>query len=698
MDVEEVTKLYSRLKEDVYSYFYPDAYLLNQENNINQFNVSRKNGWRHFIDGGEVIKNTENYCCKYTFDYEYNVSKETKKLTFNSYNDSSGLNLLDFVNSVLNGDSKIFVKVENLNFYDARKYLFEVVEILVKDSVIDAIFLQVLKKYFHKIKRIEFRRCTIKKECNLNSIDAETDIAFHNTIIENSRSLNDCASDIYMLRASIKQIFPITIKSKKILINFLSQENYIDLKLLFLECNFPNLIFFQVDPEVYYDNYSFEDAFTYLPDSAPNLEEIYIEGKIRDLKFLTKFKYLINCNILSIQDEASYYANITNRKEKEKILERNKYQYEVKKILFPYLEDKFIISELERTRLLRLSHFLSTLSYTEEDKRIFKEKDIIRALTNKNINAQIEYYFECYFDTLRLKRQFFERKRILWDEERYRFFGKYLCQYNPTLEILQDNKKSILLSKSFLFASNGLPIIFIGRQGRPMTKEKATALMHEAEMLGIQPESAYEFQFKTLTNFFKEFSKEIDQPILADELNNIIYDKVYSFITGNEFLTYGSEGKRISYAFDTCKRAQERLDNIIDKINKTKKLLVEIIRENYNSFVVEEKAFMFFDYIKTYCSSEEAAVAFYDDYYNCVKAEVQNNKMTNFKTVYKILVSDPKCVLKSINSKTNGLYSKYCNYIKAFIKIKQLVGENLYNGYDKAYINPEDIRKLALHL
>ena len=45
-----------------------------------------------------------------------------------------------------------------------------------------------------------------------------------------------------------------------------------------------------------------------------------IEGKVRDLKFLTKFRYLISCGFLSIYDDFGLgYANVTDRKERETI-------------------------------------------------------------------------------------------------------------------------------------------------------------------------------------------------------------------------------------------------------------------------------------------------------------------------------------------------------------------------------------------
>lgn len=666
----EIERLYNRLNNDVFTHFYPDAYLLNQEGDINQFNTFKKKGWKYYIDGGRVIKKTKDYIGNYPFDFKNNKSRLKRSLSFCSYSGSAGLNLLNFINSVLNGDPEIFVKVENLNFYDARKYLLEVVDISINDSTIDEMFFQILKRYFHKVERINFNNCTIKKECNLNNINA--DIKLEHTIIENCRSLNDCIADICMIRCSINQMLPTTIKSKKLTIACLSKKNYVDLKMLFLKCNFPNLIYFKASPEIFYDTYSFEDAFTYLPDSAPNLEEITIQGKVRDLNFLTKFKYLISCSVLSIYDDMDLrYANITDRKEREKIFKKNRYQYEIRKILFPSLEDKFIITTLEEERILRLCHFLSTLSYTEEDKRIFVEKDIIKALINKSVDPNLEYYFECYYDTLRLKRQLFEKNNSLDYDEIYRFFGKYLCIYNPIKTLFQ-KEKQILQTKSFIFASNGMPIIFKKRGKYIRTIEEA-----KKKMSGIKNTefNLRDYTYQSFVSFLKEYSKEVKQEILVTDFIDMIEEQLHYIVKGKEFLDFGPAGKRVSYAFDTSKRAYQRMDDIEHKINKYKKLIADIIKDNYESFTVEEKAYMYYDK--------------FDMNIDETKKEIER-----FKNFYKTLVTDEESILENINLKTKNLYSKYRNYIEKFTKLKYIHG----NPYDHAYINPEDIKQLVLHL
>lgn len=667
MDIE---RLYNKLYHDVYIYFYPDIHLLNQEGDVNQFNTFNKKGWKYFLDGGRIIKATKNYNCSYDFDFKDNENLSKRILRFCSYNEPSGVNLLDFIKSVLNGDPKIFVKSENLICYDSKKYLFEVISIYVNDSVIDEMFFQVLKRYFHKVEKIRFNNCIIKRECNLNNVNAY--IELDHTIIENCRSLNDCKSDIYMIRSSISQISPTTIQSQKLTISCLSLKHYVDLKMLFLKCNFPNLISFKVDPETHYDTYSFEDAFTYLPYSAPNLEKIIIEGKVKNLNFLTKFKYLINCSVLSIYDDSSLrYANITDKKEREKIFERNKSLYEIKKILFPSLEDKYIITDLEEERILRLCHFLSTLSYTEEDKRVFTEKDIIKVLVSKTIDHNIEYYYECYYDTLRLKRQKAEEIYLNYNKM-YRFFGKYLCIYDPVKELFQKNKNQILQTKSYMFSSNGIPIVFKENVKPIRTMEEAKKKMSKVKNTEI---NVSDYEYQSFIEFLKKYSKEMKEPILVDDFIYLISEQLCYSVKGQDFLTFGSAGKRISYAFDANQRSYKRIYDIRYKVDRYKKLLVGTINDNYESFTIEEKAYI-------YCDKFDMRIS---------QTKEQKEK---FKTFYDILITDEESTLRSINLKTNGLYSKYRNYIRGFTKPEY----SFINPYNNVYVTQEDMKQLKLHL
>ena len=667
----EIERLYSRLSHDVFAHFYPDVYLLNQEGDINRFNTFQKKGWKYYVDGGRVIKKAKDYYCNYSFDFKGNEMTSKGALSFRSYSGSSGFHLLDFVNSVLNGNPDIFVKVDHLVTYDARKYLFDVVSIIVTDSVIDEMFFQMLKRYFHKIESLYFNNCVIKKECNLNHVSA--DIELDHTVIENCRSLNDCTANICMRRSSIRQISPTTIQSKKLTIACLSPEYSVDLKMLFLKCNFPNLISFEVDPEVHYDTYSFEDAFTYLPDSAPNLEEITIEGKVRNLNFLTKFKYLIRCSVLSIYDDMSLrYANITDKKEREKIFERNQYQYEIRKILFPTLEDQFIITELEEERILRLCHFLSTLSYTEEDKRIFKEKDVIQALATKSVDPDFEYYFQCYYDTLHPKRQLSEKEINLDREAKYRFFGEYLCIYDPIkpIKTLFQEEVKILKGQSFMFASNGMPIIFEERIKPIRTIEEAKKKMSKVQNTGL---NLKDYEYQLFIDFLKKYAQEMEEKISVSEFSDMIYDQLFYNVSGKDFLAFGPAGKRISYAFDANNRAYKRIYGMRHKLDDYKKLLAEVIRNNYDSFTVGEKAYLYYDKFDMNIAETQQEIA-------------------TFKSLYEALVTNEECTLESINLKTKGLYSKYRNYIRAFTKLEYV---SCSHG---AIIKPEDMKQLVFHL
>lgn len=83
-----------------------------------------QNLWENFIDGGLTVKHTEDYQACFTFDYESN-SKYKKFLSFSSYRGSAGVNLLDFIESVLNADSKTFKKIGNAEELCATFFKYE---------------------------------------------------------------------------------------------------------------------------------------------------------------------------------------------------------------------------------------------------------------------------------------------------------------------------------------------------------------------------------------------------------------------------------------------------------------------------------------------------------------------------------------------------------------------------------------------
>lgn len=643
-------EVYRRLYNDVCASIFEEPYLLNQEGDINTFNTFKKRN-KDFKDGGKVCKNNKNYCCYYSFDYEDRENKNKKCLFLRSYEGSTGMNLLDFINSVINSKEDAFVKIKDFVIKDARKYLFEIVEIKIFSSEIDDSFIKILKRYFHCLEKIEFKNCTIKKDCNFSKLKSE--IEFENCTIETIRSFNDCQFNIKLSKCQINTISPTTVNCKKMEIDKFSRKKCFDLKELFFKCNFPQLSELIIDKDSFHYTYSFEDAFTFLPYSAPNIERLFIRGKVKSLDFLTKFKHLVYFKIFSIEDDWGFgYANVTDGKERRKIFERNKKEYEIVKILDPYKDDECIIADLEAERILKLCHFLSLINYSKETEEIFKNKSVIDALLSQKISEDVNYYYDCYFDELVLRKQNEEYDIHFDTEEKFKISNNTLYLYD-----FFKGDKQIVKAVNFIYAANGIPIIFRNVRKKNRSIEEAKNKMDGIEIHNF---SLDECNKNLFIDFIKEF--DLDYSISIGSFIDAIQEVCGVKLSGKEFLTF-KEGKKLYYLFEMYNRLRKRIDDLENKQQKCMKLLEQLIVDNYKLFNVAEKAYLY--------------MHDYDD---------------ALSKIYNLIVKDEVEVLNSINLKTNGLYTKYHNYIKLFSQLQK----SCNNPYDEIEIKPEYIKRLSI--
>ena len=645
--------IYGKLSNDISSFSHSDVYILNQEGDINRQNTFEKpniKSFKYLIDGGMVIKHTKDYGCSYGYDLKSDSRiRGNRELNFTSFNGSSGLSLLDFIDSVIKGDPDIFTKMEDYVFYDIRKQLFEVVEIHVNDTIVDDMFIKTLKKYFPKLEKIRFYNCTIKSECNFSGIKQNLD--FSSSVIENIRSFNSCEANINIYGSKIIRISPAVINSQEIILRDLLHID-INIKELFLKCNFPDLESVQI--EVLKGNgnghtYSYENAFIYLPSSAPNLEKIIIFGKVRDLNFLTEFKYLYDFSILSSEDDmGSFLPGITSSVEREKIYERNKIQLEIEKILSPDDDEDSLLAKIELARIKKLSHFLSRISYNESD-NVFKNSDI-KSLAN-TVDPLVPYYYECWYDTLVYKKQP-SKKDYCLRPDIYHIYNNHLCVCNPSM-LYKIDKKQIVKAVPFIYAANGLPITFKSNFKPPRTKEEAKRFKDN-------------YSGNRSTNYeYERFIEELRKLSLEDKIMplsvflNRINEASYFYPTPDDFMKFGPAGRKIAYTLEADKRQDERCDYIETKVAKYISLYNKAIMNNYDSFTLEEKK------------------------------QIYNNGL-NSDVISKNDDID-KAVLESINSKTNGMYSKYLNYINGFQTLCAI------NPYDNLSVDTRDIKKMVLH-
>ena len=650
-EILKMNYIYGKLSNDISSFSHPDLYLLNQEGDINRQNTFEKpniKSFKYLIDGGRVIKKTKDYGCSYGYDLKSDSRiRGNRELSFISFNGAASINLLDFIDSVIKGDPDIFTKMEDYVFYDIRKQLFEVVEIHVNDTIVDDMFVKTLKKYFSKLEEIRFYNCTIKSECDFSRI--KQNLYFSSSVIENIRSFNGCEANININGSKIIKISPAVINSKEVILNNLFHSD-INIKELFLKCNFPNLKSVQIEVSKstsYGGAYSYEDAFIYLPFSAPNLEKIIIFGKVRDLNFLTEFKYLYDFSLLSSSDDMGMFLpSITSSVEREKIYERNKIQLEIEKILNPDDDEDVLLAKIELERIKKLSHFLSRISYNEADD-VFKNSDI-KSLAD-TIDPLVPYYYECWYDTLVYKKQPPKEDYCLRPDI-YHIYNNHLCVCNPSM-LYKVGKKQIVKAVPFIYAANGLPIVFKSSFKPPRSIEEAKRL------------KGYYSGNRSVN--YERFIEELRDLSLEDKIMplSVFLDRIkeasYYFPTSDDFMKFGPAGRKIAYTFEMLRREDERRNYIDTKIAKYISLYNKAIMDNYDSFTLEEKKYIYGNDLNLISDVT------YDDI--------------------------DKGVLKSIDLKTGGMYSKYYNYINGFHTLCAI------NPYDNLSIDTRDIKKMVLH-
>lgn len=651
--------IYSKLRAEVISSVYQGLFLVNQEDDVNIPNSFKKKGWKHFRDGGAVAKCSKNYEAYYTFDYGL-PSNWKKKLTFFSYNNKSGLNLLDFIETVLHANPSIFTKTEGLVLKDARKYLFEITSLQINDTFVDATVIILIKRYFPNLEQIKFNKSIISRACNFDKITA--DLEFIDCEIESIRIFNECKVNLRFIRVKIFNIVPTVICSKEISIFYGSLATQKGLKELFLKCSFPTLLVLKMHTKEIND-YSLEDSFLFLPYSASNLEELRIDCKVKSLDFLIQLKHIRVCTISSISDDQCLtYTNITDKKEHQKILERNKKEYEIQKILNPYQEDKYIIDQLEKNRILKIAHFGSLLSFTSEEEQKLKENNYLEYALQKNKNSEVPYYYVSYYDQLYYNRAATEEEVLFENAPRYKIENNIL--YSFTFNSYKKSK--IVKTRNFIYRIDGTPILFEHIRKPIHSVKDAEYFMKDQKVHYFNLD---EFNYQGILDELKNWDEEDDWSI--GEFIDWVEEKFHIIIDESFFKHFGSSAKNICGLFFRYEKALKRLKDLESKKEEYKRRITELILINYDKFNIEEKAFLCTrDYLKTPASDT--------DYF--------------FLNLYlQIIDCNQNELLKSIDEKNNQLYSRYLKFLKLI--------DTQYYIFEKPYdmkINPEYIRQLKL--
>lgn len=642
--------IYYQLKNDIIHSKYPDAYYLNQTNDINKINTGQKavREWKYFIDGYQISVNNNNFFGNYRYD---KVMDRAKPMTFGSFSKQSGLDFLNFINSIINGDESIFLLTKGLEVFDLRKSLFKVQELQIRNTEVDNFCISMITRYLPKLNRITFIHCTLKKECDFSKV--RTDINFNESIIKDFRIFNNASSNIEFLRTHIEKITNTTVNSKTIKFESITELDY---KTLFLKCDFKELKTLIISPEADKVGFSYRNDFMFLPKSAPNLENLSIMGKLENFDFLTQLK-ILRCSIDSVYDRlGSFYPDVITKKERERLKKRNLKRYEIKKILMPEEGDKLIIGQLELERILRLAHFNNLISYTDDEKFfLLKNPNLLKyLLSQKKEDGEITKFYESYYDKLISRNTENEQDVRLGLTNTYKMVNGIMCIcYNREV---YSNHKKIILTKKFIYNYDDKPIIFMNRfksineiqEAIDFRKKyKATVSTNEEDFNNVH--------YNEFIKWFKDFQKENEEITIGSLMS--VWEEFGCTIDIQNFKKLGEGGRFIAGIMEKCYRLNKASDTLYAKILYYKELIKKLLTDNYHKFTTKEKIVLVVD--------EE-------------KYDIRVNPFAIESDIFEIKKDYDESLIKDIDYKTNHLYSKYMSLLKLIynqVKMRE-------SGYD----------------
>lgn len=641
----------NRLNNDVNMAILDSPYFINQYRRINKIEDS-SNGDRlprdkrfskRYLNGGVIVDNNKKY--NGFFNLELDVKGLNHSLVFEHFDGVSSDNFENFINNIYTSNNLI------IDHYDLSKCLNEVNEIKIHNSNIDYKFTNLIRKYFHNLKKIEFSYCKVSSDADFSKID--TYIRFYNSEVDNIRVFSDSKSNFEFWRTSIYDISPCTINSSEIRMPNIGNPYKLDLKKLFLMVNFPNLESLDIRPDTLRE-YSFEDSFLFLPYSAPNLENLYVGGKVRNLNFLERLPYLLKCSIDSVNDDSPYsffYPYVTDKKERNKLSKRNEEYIKYLSVLKSFIPEEFIMCEAEYDRIMKLkdAYYLIKEHYDNE------YNDLIN---NKENNFKSTFKPSGYFSMMYYKLVYKKNNKsdlFFSDEPVYKIQNNIMYDDSRCYD-----KNNIVRATKFIYHPSGIPIIFDTRSRiKPPSYE---------ELCKRPKQKNYTYDDLRYDSF-KEILDEEDIESLGSLLDALSVKETPNLtlddykILSNKLYRYMFEYKRYKIAEDT----------IADKNDKAYESLLKVIDDNYDKFTIEEEAFILERinddvYRHTYYPS-------IDDYY--------------FQ-----LLSYEHYLEDLINEKTNGLYKKYKNLLKETRKQLRI---RTYDMYNKP-LNDEDIKELKLNI
>ncbi len=642
-----------RLNNDVNMAILDSPYYVNQDRKINKLidpnNTSErpprdKRFAKRYLNGGVIVDNNKNY--NGYFNLELDVKGLNNTLVFESFEGTSSNNFEEFINNIYTSKNLI------IDHYDLSKELNNITELKINNSNIDYKFTNLIKKYFHKLKRIEFNNCRVTSDSDFSKID--TEIKFYYSNIDNIRVFNNTYANFEFWRTNINNISPCTINSNEIRLPNIGGEYKLDLKELFLKVNFPELKSLDIRPDTL-DVYSFEDSLMFLPYSAPFLENLYVGGKVRSLEFLEIFPYLLKCSIESMHDDSPYaffYPYVTDKKEREKLSIRNKESIKYLSKLNQSIPEKFLMCEAEYRRIMDLkdAFYLIKEHYDGEYNDLINH----RKHNFENTFRPDGYYSMMYYKLVYKKNN--ESVLFFSDEPEYKIENNIMYDDSKRYD-----KDSIMYTTKFIYHPSGIPILFNDRRCKikPPTYEELCKKPKQKEY--TDDDLRYDSLMEVL--------EEVEINSFSEYLGSLSWRSVPGFSL-NE---YKKLCKKLYKYMSIYDRHKEAKNDIALKNDKVYSLLLNLIEEYFDKFTIEEEA-LILDRINDYVYRHEFYLTIDDFYYQ--------------------LLNYDWALEESINEKTNGLYMKYKNLLKE-TKMQLNIRHNVEANKP---LTQEDIKELKLNL
>lgn len=366
------------------------------------------------------------------------------------------------------GDLIFIEEARKRNLLD---FLYNNSEIFFENIEIDNNLLLDLNKKFKENKGIKFINCSIVPSTDFCILQG-MDISFSGMKINEFNIFSNTNNNYRFKRCDISINKSTKLNSEKLtLIN-----NKIDFNILFLTSLADKLKVLEIantDEEDKNDNYR------YLPDFAPNLEVISLDGKVNSMYFLARLK---NLQIIDLKGFYNCFGMssplVSDIKELERLEEKNKDDVEIQKIIRGYKETEKLQNHttcsLEVSRLLRICELYNRLSFTKDDemnfKNIFNKYNVLPNYVNSKDFLKLD---KGYYEVLNYKLQLVyeslinPNRIIMPDENKFIIEKQFLGTYNCFSPIIKG--KGILV-----LYIDGRPIVFSGSNGIIIdTKEKA---------------------------------------------------------------------------------------------------------------------------------------------------------------------------------------------------------------------------------